>query len=280
MTMRRDQELRNLGGAMVWSLLTVLVHAGASSVAPLRQASVLVTVNLLVIWAWARWHGEPMFGRRLFLVPAVLLGLLFALRIAFGVLAAAMLGGGGVLILAAAAATGIRGLVRRSPVAVLAAVVALIAGLQGRDALPVLIAVLSGATCALETALRPRVWPSHAEGEAPVAAEILVAVIVLPLLSVGVGEDWLTWPDHVGWAVLVGESLLALVFAAARWKAPGFGGDALGYALPFAPPLALAIETLTSGPQGWGPALGAAVLFAAGLWLLRTPEPIPVAAAG
>jgi len=61
-----------------WGLQQVLVKATLPELAPIFQASVRFVGATVLLWLWCRWHGVKMLGPADSLAPGLLAGLLFA----------------------------------------------------------------------------------------------------------------------------------------------------------------------------------------------------------
>ncbi len=261
---------RRFIGIVTWGLTGPLAFAAAPTVAPLRQATVVVTANLLVTWLWTRSRGLPVFGRRDALLPGLGIGLLMSIRFGLCAVAAARLGGSGFLVLTLGPLALLRAGVRKNVVAAAAATAAMILGLLGHAPLAATVGLLGGALWAAEVTVRGSAAMMRVSGGAWLDLhELVIAAVVMPVASVMAGDDWLASPGSFGWTMLALEVAVGVAYTAIRWWEPALRRDPLRHVLPFAPLLALAVGYLVGTDHGPVVMSAAALLSLAGLLLLR-----------
>ncbi len=261
---------RRFIGVITWGLTGPLAYAAMPTVAPLRQATVVVTANLLATWLWTRYRGLAVFGRRDALWPGLGIGLLMSIRFGLCGVAAALLGGSGFLVLTLGPLALLRAGMRRDALVGLLALAAVITGLSGHKPIAAAVGLLGGTLWAVEATIRGSATMVRLSGGAWLDLhELVVAAVVLPVASVMAGDDWLNSPGLFGWTMLALEVAVGVAYTVVRWWEPGLRRDPLRYVVPFAPMLALAVGYL-AGTDRMPSVVGAAALLSiAGLLLLR-----------
>lgn len=270
MTTPESTHPRRFIGVVTWGLTGPLAYAAMPTVAPLRQATVVVTANLLATWLWTRYRGLPVFGRRDALWPGLGIGLLMSIRFGLCGVAAALLGGSGFLVLTLGPLALLRAGMRKDPRVGLMALAAVIAGLLGHKPLPATVGLLGGTLWAVEATIRGSSAMVRVSGGAWLDLhELVVAAVVLPVASVMAGDDWLNSPGPFGWTMLALEVAVGVAYTVIRWWEPGLRRDPLRYVVPFAPILGLTVGYLAGTDRSPLVAGAAALLSVAGLLLLR-----------
>ena len=279
MTTRERVHPRRYIGVLTWGLTGPLAHAALPTVAPLRQATAVVTVNLLVTWLWTRWRGLPVFGHREGLLPGLGMGLLLSFRFGLCGVAAALLGGSGFLVMTLGPLALLRAAMRRDAIAAVVIVAALVAGLLSHAPVPATVGLLGGILWAVEAMVRSSPTLARISGGAWLDLhELAVAAVVLPVASVMAGDNWLASPGSFGWTMLALEVAVGVAYTAARWWEPALRRDPLRHVVPLAPLLAWPIGYLVGTDRAPMTVGAAALLSVAGFLLLRRRPSMDAAA--
>lgn len=67
----------------IWGLQQIAIKIANAGISPVLQAALRSGIAAVLVFAWARWRGLPLFARDASLWPGLLAGLLFALEFVF-----------------------------------------------------------------------------------------------------------------------------------------------------------------------------------------------------
>lgn len=228
-----------LACCLFWGFQQVLVKATIPEIAPVLQASLRFIGATLCLWLWCRWRGVPLFERDGSLRAGLLAGTLFAAEFAFLFVALQYTTASRVTVFLYTSPLWVAALVplmvraeRMRPLqwagialAFLAIVFALHESFSGsandRDAALLwrgdLLALIAGALWGLTTVIIRVTRLMRVSAEKLLFYQVAVSAVLLPFISLALGERWSFAFSGFAWLSLVLQTLIGAFLSYLAW---------------------------------------------------------------